>query len=361
MVDHVEDGRNCRKRAAEAQQSSDKAEVADGRISEQAFQVLLEHGEISAEQQRDDAGHAHQPEPFRRACQHRPEPREQENPRLHHGRRMQIGGNRCGRCHGVGQPEMEGKLRAFGQRAAKNENKCRQIEGMGADRGPGLDDLVQIVASRHMAEDEKSGQEAESAYAGHGQRHAGAVARAGVLVPIADQQKREDAGHFPEDRQQDDVAGQDHAEHRAHEGEEEGEKPRDWILGRHVITGVEHHEQADAGNEDCEDPGKPVQPQGEIQPELRQPFHIVFQRAAVADSRIKKDAADETEKGDAACNGGGAGGCAIARHESRQNGADKGQCDNKWKNGCKCHMQRWFFSGIGVYGGFPTTPIPQGS
>ncbi|MNV33404.1 hypothetical protein D3C71_1247710 [compost metagenome] len=213
MVDHVEDGRNRRKRAAEAEQRGDEAEVADGGIGQQPLQILLEHGEISAEQQRDDAGRTHQPEPFRRACQYRPEPCEQKYPCFHHGGGVQIGGNGCGRRHGVGQPEMERKLRALGQRATENKDKRRQIEGMGANGGTSLDDLVEIVASRHMAEDQQPGQKAEAADAGHGQRHARTVASAGILVPVADQQEREDTRHFPEDRQQDDVAREDHAEH----------------------------------------------------------------------------------------------------------------------------------------------------
>lgn len=151
-----------------------------------------------------------------------------------------------------------------------------------------------------------------------------------VLVPVADQQEREDAGHFPEDRQQNDVAGQHYAEHRAHEGEQKGEKPWNRVLGRHVISGVENHEQADAGNEDRENPGEAIQPQGKIKPQLRQPFHIVFQHATATDIWIKKDAADQAEEGYGASYVGRACGRAFARHEGRYESADERQCDNKW-------------------------------
>src|SRR2546430_12482943 len=57
--------------------------------------------------------------------------RSQEDACFHHGCRMQIGGNGRWRCHGVGQPEMERKLRALRQRTAENEDKRRQIERMG--------------------------------------------------------------------------------------------------------------------------------------------------------------------------------------------------------------------------------------
>ncbi len=45
MVERVEDGGNGGERAAEAEQRDDEAEMADGRIGEKAFEVLLKDGE----------------------------------------------------------------------------------------------------------------------------------------------------------------------------------------------------------------------------------------------------------------------------------------------------------------------------
>jgi hypothetical protein len=48
-----------------------------------------------------------------------------------------------------------------------------------------------------------------------------APARASAVVPVADQQEREQAGQLPEEHQLHQVAGQHHAQHGAHEGQEE--------------------------------------------------------------------------------------------------------------------------------------------
>ena len=62
-------------------------------------------------------------------------------------------------------------------------------------------------------------------------RHACAVARAGIVVPVTDQQEGKDAGQFPEDDEQNEIARKHDAEHRAHESQEEGEEPRNRIFG----------------------------------------------------------------------------------------------------------------------------------
>ena len=63
VVHHVEDGGDRRERAVQPEQQRDQAEVADGRIGEQALQVVLEHRGIRAEQQRAHARAADDPEP----------------------------------------------------------------------------------------------------------------------------------------------------------------------------------------------------------------------------------------------------------------------------------------------------------
>ncbi|MNE88725.1 hypothetical protein D3C80_1860560 [compost metagenome] len=64
MVEDVEDGGDRRQRAVQAQQQGDQAQVADGGIRQQALEVVLEHRGKGAEQQRDGASPADDPEPL---------------------------------------------------------------------------------------------------------------------------------------------------------------------------------------------------------------------------------------------------------------------------------------------------------
>ena len=101
VVEDVEHRRDRCQRAVEAQQQGDQAEVADGRVGQQAFEVVLEHRAIRAEQQRARTGAADDVEPFFTAGQRRPQTCEEKDPGLDHGRRVQVSRNRRGRRHGV--------------------------------------------------------------------------------------------------------------------------------------------------------------------------------------------------------------------------------------------------------------------
>ena len=112
----------------------------------------------------------------------------------------------------------------------------------------------------------------EAAGGGDDQRHARAVARRGVVVPVADQQEREEAGQLPEEDQLDQVARQHHAQHRAHEGEQEREEARHRVGRRHVVARVEHQERGrDPGDQHREHPGEAVHAQREVEAEGGQP------------------------------------------------------------------------------------------
>ncbi|MNG85354.1 hypothetical protein D3C79_441120 [compost metagenome] len=184
----------------------------------------MEHGGESAEQQGEGAGTADNPEPLLATGEYRPQACQQEHPGLDHGCRVQIGRHRCGRCHGVGQPELEGKLCALGQGADEYQGQQHRVKRMLADGMPGSQNLVQVIAADHMAEQQGPYQQAQAACTGYHQRHIGAATGVGAVVPVADQQEGEQAGQFPEEHQLDQVAGDDQAEHGAHEGQEEREE-----------------------------------------------------------------------------------------------------------------------------------------
>ena len=119
-------------------------------------------------------------------------------------------------------------------------------------------------------------------------------------MPVADQEEGEEAGQLPEEDQQDQVARQDDAEHRAHECKQEREEARHRIGWGHVVAGVEHHQEADAGDQAGERPGKAVHPQGELKAEIRNPLCRETDDAAPNDLRVTRQHQDQADKSDCA-------------------------------------------------------------
>ncbi|OWW20523.1 hypothetical protein AYR66_14535 [Noviherbaspirillum denitrificans] len=106
------------------------------------------------------------------------------------------------------------------------------------------------------------------------------------MMPVADQQERRQAGQFPENHQLHQVAGEDHAQHRPHEGEEKGEEARHRVIRRHVVTRIQRHQQADEQHKHDEQPHQAVHAQREVQAQRGKPFDVVAHHRAVADLRI---------------------------------------------------------------------------
>ncbi|MNN27998.1 hypothetical protein D3C81_1415510 [compost metagenome] len=246
MVEDVEHGGHSRQRAVQAQQQGDQAQVADGGVGQQAFEVVLEHRGKSAEQQRDSASAPDDPEPLLTARQHRPKPRQQEHPRLDHGCRVQVGGHRGRRRHRVGQPELEGKLRTLAQGAHQDQGQQHRIQRVLANKVASGQDLVQVVAADHVAQQQGTDQQAQATGTGDHQRHVSAATGVGAVVPVTDQQEGEHAGQLPEEHQLDQVARDHQAQHGAHERQEKGEEARHRVLGRHVVARIQRHQCADA-------------------------------------------------------------------------------------------------------------------
>ena len=151
VIDHVKNCGNQRQRAVHAKQQGNQPEMADRRISQNALQIILEHGQITGDDQRAQAGAAHHPEPLIRTGQQRPQPRQQKDPRLDHRGRMQIGGNRRRRSHRMRQPEMKGKLCAFGQRPQRYQGNDRGIPGMVFDHVGRRQYSIKIIAADDTA------------------------------------------------------------------------------------------------------------------------------------------------------------------------------------------------------------------
>jgi hypothetical protein len=185
---------------------------------------------------------------------------------------MQIGGDgRRGR-HGARQPELEGELRALRQGTHGHQQQCRQVERMGDDAIARGEHDVEVVAADDMADDEHPAEEAEATGRRDRERHPGAVTGILVMMPVGDEQEREKTRQLPEEHELNEIAGEDDASHRAHEGEQEREEARRRVGRRHIVARVEHHQKPDAEDKNREAPGKPVHTGDEVQPIVRQPW-----------------------------------------------------------------------------------------
>ena len=193
---------------------------------------------------------------------------------------MQIARNGRGRCHGAWQPEMEGELRAFGQRAQQHQHQHGRVQGAGTHLVAGLEHHIQIVAAHDMAQQNDAAQHGQPARARYGQRRARAAPCVFAVVPVADQHEREQAGQLPEKHQLHQIARSHHANHGAHKGQQKRKEARHRVFGRHVVARINRHQQANAGNQQGKQPGKAIQPQNEVEPRFGQPALLVPQDGA---------------------------------------------------------------------------------
>ena len=280
--------------------------MADCRIGEQTFQVVLEQRDEGAGQQRDQADSADQMRPFPGSRQRREQPREQKHAGFDHGRRMQIGRHRGRRRHRMRQPEMERKLRRFGERAEQHKDQGRQVQRMCADQRPGSENRGQLVTAGDFAQQQNAAEQGQAAGAGDRQGHARTLARFLAFLPVADEQEGRQAGQLPEDQQLDQVFRQHHAQHRAHEQQQIGVQPAQAVALGQVIAGVKNDQQADAEDQAGEQQAETVEAEGQIEADLRQPDDALHQR--IAGQHRRDDAGQQAGRAEANQTGGPGGG-----------------------------------------------------
>jgi len=166
VVKDVEDGGDLPERGAQSEQQCDETQMADGRVSQQALDIVLEQREVGAQQQGREAHAADAVKPQLGARQYREEPAEQEDAGLDHSRRVQIGAHRGWSRHGVRQPEVERKLCRFGRHAEQEEYQNDGIKPVVLDRLTAVEHDGEFVAADHLAHQDHCGQQREAAGAG---------------------------------------------------------------------------------------------------------------------------------------------------------------------------------------------------
>ena len=129
VSDRVEQGGSDREGRADPDRGRDQAELADRGVGHELLEVDLLHREPGREHRGEKAQPDEQNVPDEGAVEDDREAEEQVDPRLHHGRRVQVGADR-GRCgHRVGQPQVERELGGLAEAGGGHEHRDQPGEG----------------------------------------------------------------------------------------------------------------------------------------------------------------------------------------------------------------------------------------
>ena len=101
---------------------------------------------------------------------------------------------------------MERELGRFGERAQQNQGQGDRIHGMSLYLVSGCQHVIKLEAANNVADDQDAGEQCKAAAAGYRECHPGATAGVLFMGPETDQQERGQAGQFPENHHQEEVA-----------------------------------------------------------------------------------------------------------------------------------------------------------
>ena len=156
---------------------------------------------------------------------------------------------------------------------------------MGLDQFRRVSDYLQAVGASNLAKHQGARKQRQAPCPGNRQRHTRTFAGIAAVRPIANQQEGTEAGQLPEDNQQQQIIGQDDAEHRHHKQLQERIKAAEGILLGEVIAGVDNHQQADPEDQQHEHQPQTVQTQAEVQAQLGNPIPFAKQHLPLKQGR----------------------------------------------------------------------------
>ncbi len=234
---------------AETRQHDQQAERRHRGIGEHQLKIGLAYGKQRAGEHGQPAEEGQQYLPGGGIAQNRIKPHQQIDAGLHHGRGVQIGRNGGRRLHGVGQPEMKGKLRRFREGTAEHQQQRGQIKRAVTQDIAAAHQHRQLRHPAHVPDEDQPGKQQQPAAAGHHQCLQCGAARGGTFMVETDQQEGGDGGQLPVDEQHQQTVRDDDAQHRAHEQQQERQESALLRMPLHVAAGIKHDQQADAGDQ----------------------------------------------------------------------------------------------------------------
>lgn len=243
---------------ADCQGARHVAELADGRVGEDAFDVVLGEGGEPGPDHRDGGHHGEDDERRAGGREDGQQTGHEVDADGDHRRGVDERGDGGGAYHRVGQPGVQGELRRLARDAREEQqgDDGGVVESAGADGGQ---DFRDPEAAGVGGEREQTDQEGDVAELGDQEGLEGGCSGLGCLPVVADEEVRADAHDLPADQEHHQVAGVDDQEHR---GGEEGDEGRvGGVAGvvAEVGGGVELYAGGDDGDEDGDQNGEAVE------------------------------------------------------------------------------------------------------
>ena len=274
MRHEVEDA-GCKR--ADAEREKHVTQLAHGRVSEDALDIVLHESDRCREERRDGPNNGDNRHRLRRHLINEVAASNHIDARGYHRCGVDQCANRRRAFHGIGEPYIERNLRRLPCRSHKqcerdaNEQRVAHMEGAGHDAFTKLfADLDEInCAEGHKDHHDPDG-ESPVTHPVHHKRLLRRVARALLVKVVADEQIRTQAHALPSDKHHHVVVAQNQREHGEHEQVQIREEAIVTILLVHVAGGVNVNQESDSRNNEDHDGGKRVEQKSPIHPEIRQ-------------------------------------------------------------------------------------------
>ena len=265
--DEVEDRRG---EGADPGGEEHEPELGNGRVGQHLLDVVLLYGDGRRDQRGEHADTRDDRLADRRERVKDGGTRHHVHARGDHGRRVDQGGHRRGTRHGVGQPYVQGHLRAL-PRGPQHEQ-----QGDGGNRGAARgqlalgsgEDLAEVEGPEGLVDQEHGQQEADVPDPVDDERLLARVGLLAVAEPVPDQEIAAESDALPPHEHGGVPGTHDQHQHEEDEEVEVGEVPRIPDVVLHVADTEDVDQEADPGDHEHHDGGELVQLQGGLDPQV---------------------------------------------------------------------------------------------
>ena len=224
------------------------AQLGNGGVGQPFFNVVLGNGDAGPHKGGESTDPGDRVHHRREMFKHREHPRHQKDPSSHHGCSMDQGRNGGWAFHGIGEPNMEGKLSRLGH--GTEEDQHPKEGGKANANDPRLNEGLQplphhlkLKATRRPIEAQHPQQQAKVADPVGDKGFLAGIGCGLAIEPEAHQQVGAHAHQFPKNINLHQVRTHDEAQHGGTKQAQISVKPHIARIVAHIAIGVDHHQQ----------------------------------------------------------------------------------------------------------------------